>query len=287
MSAERSSERRSVADVFNAALDSYSKGDLDTAIAGLRVGFFANLYVAPALLGDPVHPYEIWHPDPDAEPPAADDYASRYGQLWRDVEGALALLSDVWRDPVVRRELRSYVNLAKAILQAPDGAARTRYLNERGAFLDPRRIRGTQNEILGRLHRGGFPRPVRRPRLDSIHLAARDPAKTAAFYRDLFDFEPVRTSRRARGYVEFDLPGVRLAIHGHDRLAPGDPYRLGPPPASLGWGAVFVLRVEEFDRYYDNAERAGIDILDSDLLRRGERFFLVKDPSGYLIEIAE
>jgi len=277
----------SASGLFNSALEAFVRGELDEAVTRLRSGFFENLYIAPSLIGEAFHPQEIWYPTPSAEPDAATEYASRYGRPWRDAADALGFLRKVWHDPVVRRELKSFINLSKAILQAPGPSAQAEYIQERRWFVDERRIRGTQTEILGRLERVTFRRPIGRPRVDSLHLAATDPARTVEFFRSLLEVDPVRTSRRARGYAEFDLPGARLVIHGHDRLAAGDPYRLGPRPHSLGWGLVLLLRVREFDRYLGNAVRAGIDVLDRDLETRGERFFLVRDPSGYLIEIAE
>ncbi len=274
-------------ELFNSALESFLKGETEIAVTCLRVAFFENLYIAPSLIDEEFHPQDIWHASADAEPQTASQYVARYGQLWRESGDSLVFLAEIWRDSIVRGELESYISLSKAILQAPDESARSEYLDERLWFIDERRIRGTQGEIISRLQRGVLRRPVARPRVDSVHLASRDPAATAVFFRDLLQVDPVRTSRRAHGYAEFELPGARLVIHGHDRLAPGDPYGLGPPPASLGWGAIFVLHVTEFDRYHENAERARIAILDHDLETRGERFFLVKDPSGYLIEISE
>ena len=87
--------------------------------------------------------------------------------------------------------------------------------------------------------------------------------------------------------VEFDLEGLRIGIHGHDTLATGDPYGLGPAPKSFGWGAVFVVRVREIDRYYENAVKEGVEIVDRDLRSSDTRFFVVKEPSGYLFEITE
>ena len=81
--------------------------------------------------------------------------------------------------------------------------------------------------------------------------------------------------------------GIHIAIHGYDNSGHGDPYRLGPPPSSFGWGAIFVIRVKEFDRYYGNALREEIEVLDSDLAAQGKRYFVVKDPSGYVLEMTE
>lgn len=281
------SERLTAAELFNRALSSFRAGELDDAVACLRAGFFENLHVAPTLLGEEHSRQAIWYPGADAEPLAATEYLSRYGQLWQEDEAALRLLGEVWDDSLVRRELERYINLSKAILQARDDQQRAEYIGERESFVDFRRIRRTQSEIIRRLQTFDLERPLARPRLALVLLAARDPTATVEFYRKLFQLEPVKTSRFAGGYAEFELPGVRIGIHGHHRLSANDPYRLGPAPQSLGWGAIFVIRVTQFDRYFENATTSEIEIVDSELGTSGHRFFLVKDPSGYLVEITE
>ena len=207
----------------------------------LRAGFFENLYIAPTLIGEDFYPQPIWYRSAGSEPQAAADYVTRYGRLWREMDDSLLFLREIWNDPLVRRELQSFLNLSKAILQAPDDGVRGEYVGETEWFTDLRRIQSTQTEILGRLQANSFSRPLERPGVAAICLAARDPARTVEFFRRLLNVEPVRTSRRARGYAEFELPAagaagqqaVRIAIHGHDRQAAGDPYRLGPPPALI------------------------------------------------------
>ncbi|MBI4607213.1 MAG: VOC family protein [Planctomycetes bacterium] len=186
----------------------------------------------------------------------------------------------------MRTELRSFINLCRNILTAREKELDDR-LRERELFLSPARLERTQAEILARLEKANLTVPLPKPRLGLVMLASKDPAASVQFYRSLLGVEPVTTSRLARGYAEFRFEGVGLAIHGQDRPAAGDPYLLGPPPACLGWGAVFVFRVAEFHRYYGNAVSAGLELVDCDLSRRGERFFVVKDPSGYLIEVTE
>ena len=62
-----------------------------------------------------------------------------------------------------------------------------------------------------------------------------------------------------------------------------------------------MLAVSDLDRCVENARRNGIELLDSDLEGRkpasaeaveasealAGRFFLVRDPSGYLVELEE
>lgn len=280
-------ERLTSTELFNLALERFRQGEIEATLTCLRAGIFENVYITPALLGEEFHPQEMFYPAADCEPRAAHEYLSRYGPLWREEKEALEFLEEVWTDPMVRREIERYLNLSKAILQSPNEGTSGEYLKEREWFVDLRRIQRTQSEILNRLARGGLRRPLERARLTTVYLAARDPAATVEFYRRLLWVEPVVSSRRAGGYAEFEMPGVRLAVHGRDQLGAGDPYGLGPPPASLGWGTVFVLTVSDFERYYSNAVETGIEIVDRDLESPGQRFFLVKDPSGYLLEIAE
>lgn len=279
--------RATAAELFQTALDHLSQADLEETVAHLRAGFFENLYLAPVLLAEPWEFQSIWYPAADAQPRAAVEYAERYGGLWRDREGAIELLRDLWSDTLVRSEIRSFINLSKAILQSHSENQRVDLLRERERFVNLRRIRRTQAEILARLRAAAHRPAASRPQVALLLLASRDPTASVEFWRQLFRIEPARSSPAAGGYAEFDLPGVRLAIHGHDRLAEGDPYGLGAPPASLGWGAILVLRVSDIERFRTNALAAGIDIVDEARDPPGERFFLVKDPSGYLVEITE
>ena len=281
------SERPTAAEWFNAGLGLFQRGEVEESISNLRAGIFENLYIAPTLLREEFEAPEIWYPGADSEPRAADEYALRYGVHWSESGDALRFLGEIWSDSLVRSEVRSFVNVSKAILQSANVSQQADLIRERDRFVDLRRIRTTQRDILTRLELGTYRAPIAKPRVGLIVLAARDTKATVDFYRVLFQLEPMRTSRLAGGYAEFELPGVRIAIHGHDQVARDDPYSLGAPPSSLGWGAIFVLRVEEFDRYYGNAVSNGLEIVDRELDTNGQRYFLVKDPSGYLIEVTE
>ena len=285
-------------DLFNSALEAFAAGELETAVACLRAAFFENLYIAPHLIGEDYYQQEIWYPGDDAGPGAAGEYADRFGGLWKESTRTIRFLEYVWSDPLVRRELENFINLSRSLLHAPDERARKELLDERLRYTDRGRIEATQAQILRRLRNLDQASPAQPPVLDSIYLAAADPVESVEFYRQLLNIEPQHTSRRARGCAEFELPGFRLVIHGHDQQSEEDPYRLGPRPQSLGWGCILVLGVRELDRYFENARRNGIDIIESDLEggkagaaqdtgKPAERFFLVKDPSGYLVEIAQ
>jgi catechol 2,3-dioxygenase-like lactoylglutathione lyase family enzyme len=285
-------------DLFNSALDSFSAGELEKAVVCLRAAFFENLYIAPNLIGEEFYQQEIWHCGNEAGPDAAAEYSERYGSLWKGSMSTLRFLENVWGDPLVRRELKNYIRLSRALLHAPDEKARDELLDERLRFINRQRIEATQYEILRRLRGNDSGAPVSPPFLSALYLAARDPVESVEFYRKLFNIEPQQTSRRARGCAEFELPGFRLVIHGLDQQSAEDPYELGPRPQSLGWGALFVLAVSDLDRCVENALSNGIELLDSDLEGRKPssaetggalpgRFILVKDPSGYLVELEE
>jgi catechol 2,3-dioxygenase-like lactoylglutathione lyase family enzyme len=274
-------------ELFNQALESFNRGEMAQAVARLRAGFFENLFIPSTLLKEEFHPQAIWFPGPQAEPKAAAEYGTRYRRLWESSPHSLDFLKSVWGDPLVRSEIKSYINLCKSLNSARPGRQQLDLLKERDRFLNPERIKRTQMEILQRIEKADYRTPSARPHLPLVMLAANDPAASVRFYRTLFNVEPVKTSEIAGGYADFEFHGMHLAIHGSSASGHGDPYRLGPPPRALGWGAIFVFRVMEFDRYYENAVQGGIEVVDCDLARRGRRYFVVKDPSGYVLEITE
>ncbi|MEM7233453.1 MAG: VOC family protein, partial [Planctomycetota bacterium] len=184
-------------------------------------------------------------------------------------------------------ELRSFLNLSKAIERSRDEGQRNELLEEWDRFRDERRVERTQGEIISRIKLRDYRLPLSRPRVALILLASRDVAQSVTFYRDLLGVDPVTTNRRSGGVAEFEVPGVRIAIHGRTEPATNDPYAVGAAPDALGWGVVFVLQISEFDRYYENALDAGYEIVDAELDASAERFFVLRDPSGYLIELTE
>lgn len=293
-------------DLFTAAIAAFRERGIARATAYLRQGFFGNLYIAPLLQDEDFHPQEIWYPSAEAHPRAAREYVRRYGKLWRQDPAALEFLGEVWNDPLVCAELRSYINLCRNVLNAETEKQQDDFLVDWSQFINPERIKRTQAEILDRLARIDLRLPSRRPRLGMVLLASKDPASSLAFYRQLMDVEALDANQIAGGYVEFQFEGVHVAIHGHDQLGRGDPYRLGPPPESFGWGAIFIFQVGAIEHYYENALAAGMEIVDSQMAPAGRlaeesatgkllpgapemerRYFVVRDPSGYLIELTE
>ena len=293
-------------DLFTAAIAAIRERGIARAAAYLRQGFFGNLYIAPLLQNEEFCPQEIWYPSAEAHPRAAREYVRRYGRLWRQDPAALEFLGEVWNDPLVCAELRSYINLCKNLLHAETAQQHDDLLEDWAQFVNPERVKRTQAEILDRLARLDLLLPSGRPRLGLILLASKDPASSLAFYRQLIDVEPLDANQIAGGYVEFEFAGVHVAIHGHDQLGRGDPYHLGAPPESFGWGALFVFQVRNIEHYFENARGAGLEIVDVQMTSGARlddedvtskilpgapgverRYFVVRDPSGYLIELTD
>jgi catechol 2,3-dioxygenase-like lactoylglutathione lyase family enzyme len=273
-------------ELFNAALEAFSRSEIPAAVALIRQGFFENLYIAPRLIGDEYEPQDIWYSGEDGRPLAAKEYVTRYGRQWEARSGALLFMNEVWNDSRVRAELRGFINLSKNLLSVRDSEFQDR-LHERNLFMSPARLHRTQTEIISSLSKVHLHPPPQRPRMSLVLLASRNPTASVEFYRKLLQVEPTSTSRLAGGYAEFEFDGVHFGIHGQDRTAKDDPYLLGPPPTSLGWGAIFVFRVANFSRHYETALSLSAQVVDSDLTSKGRRYFVVKDPSGYLIELTE
>jgi catechol 2,3-dioxygenase-like lactoylglutathione lyase family enzyme len=123
-------------------------------------------------------------------------------------------------------------------------------------------------------------------RLHYILLLSDDPEISTEFYRRLFGHGPRIQSSDGDGYVEFRFGATTLAIRGTDRnlLSAHD---LEATPSSRGWGAFFVFSVDNFDQIYARARAAGFTFLDGEFNQRGKRYFALKDPSGYVLEISE
>lgn len=123
-------------------------------------------------------------------------------------------------------------------------------------------------------------------RLHFILLLSDDPEASTEFYRRLFGHGPRIQSTDGAGYIEFRFGATTLAIRGTDRtlLAAND---LELNPSSPGWGVFFVFSVDNFDQIHARVKAAGYKILDGEFQQRGKRYFALKDPTGYVIEISE
>ena len=116
-------EGATAGDFFNGAFKALREPDVARAVVCLRRGFFENLYIAPLILGEDCAKQDIWHPSPEAEPPAAREYLKRYGDLWLEDANVRLFLREVWNDTLVRAELRSYINLSKNLFNAASSSS--------------------------------------------------------------------------------------------------------------------------------------------------------------------
>jgi len=123
-------------------------------------------------------------------------------------------------------------------------------------------------------------------RLHYILLISPDPSASTAFYQRLFGCAPRVESDDGEGYVEFRFGATTLAIRGMDPDLIAS-HHLEPQPSSRGWGAFFVFSVDNFDQVYGRARSAGFAILEGEFQTKGHRFFALKDPAGYVLEISE
>lgn len=123
-------------------------------------------------------------------------------------------------------------------------------------------------------------------RLHFILMISPDPTASTGFYRKVFGCTPRVESAEGRGYVEFRFGATTLAIRGIDPDLIAS-HGLEPNPSSLGWGAFFVFSVDNFDQVLGRVRAAGFPILDGEFEQKGRRYFALKDPAGYVLEISE
>jgi len=182
-------------ELFNQGLESFTRGEIAQAVARLRAGLFENLYIAPILMKEDFQAQAIWYPGPQAEPKSAAEYATRYRRLWDETANSLDFLRSIWVDPLVRSELKAYVNLCKSLLNARAGRQQLDLLKERDRFLNPERIKRTQMEILQRIENAEYRTPAERPHLPLVMLASSDPAPRSGFTGISSGSSPSRQAR--------------------------------------------------------------------------------------------
>ena len=99
----------------------YRKGSHQAAATSLRHGFVENGYIAEILCGtpDPL-PFPIWHGSNYAESELAQDYVSRYGDLWHRSPGAVPFLRWLHMHPRVVAERGAILEWREALLWEHD-----------------------------------------------------------------------------------------------------------------------------------------------------------------------
>ena len=106
---------------YELALLLLRKGEHKEAATSLRLGFVENGYIAEILCGsrDPL-PLGIWHGSSFARVELAQDYVSRYGDLWCRTPGAVAFLRWLHTHPKVMAERAAVLECKEALLWERD-----------------------------------------------------------------------------------------------------------------------------------------------------------------------
>ncbi len=141
---------------YELALLLMRKGSHKAAATSLRHGFVENGYIAEILCGNPnPMPLAIWHGSSFADPDLAQDYVSRYGDLWHRTRDALAFLRWLHTHPKVMAERAAILEWKEALLWEHDYERRRRIIEREKAAA--RRIDDVLSEeiVVARTDRGG------------------------------------------------------------------------------------------------------------------------------------
>ena len=143
---------------YELALLLLRKGSHKAAVTSLRHGFVENGYVAEILCGNPdPTPLAVWRGSSFADPDLAQDYVSRYGDLWHRTRGALAFLRWLHTHPKVMAERAAVLEWREALLRERDYELRGRIIEREEAAA--RRIDDGLSEeiVVTRTDRSGRP----------------------------------------------------------------------------------------------------------------------------------
>ncbi|MEW5945859.1 MAG: tetratricopeptide repeat protein [bacterium] len=110
--------------LYNEALTLFARGLVREAAGVLHAGFFANIYVPPAVLQQEAPPCDVHVPSESASPPYAADYYLSYGGAWNEIAGSISFLDAAWRHGDVVEGITRYVQVLRGILV--EGTARRR-----------------------------------------------------------------------------------------------------------------------------------------------------------------
>jgi len=250
-------------ELFDRGLALFARGQVEESVAVLRRAFFGNVFVAPMLLGSPLEDFDMSFAAPSATPEAARRYCSGRREAWQEVPHALRYLRCLWEDPLVRREVQSYINFCKSYSRSDLRSERVlaRLAAEREKFANERRIRSTQKEILERIRRFRFDIPPPRPRVECVTLQAPDTEEAKSFFERLLGLtaEPDREEGRWR----FRLGNLDLL------LLPG-PQREQEPE--------LTLVVDQLRYYVRRAEEWNLEVLGSETERRRGAYLVAALP---------
>ena len=117
-----------------------------------------------------------------------------------------------------------------------------------------------------------------------LELFVKDVPKSAAFYKEVLEFETVRDEKT---YVVMRLGTVEFGIGATAGLPKGHYFRPEIGNQRNGLGAEIVLEVDDVQAAYDRVKQHGHPIL-SPLTKRpwGLTDFRIADPDGYYLRIS-
>ncbi len=121
--------------------------------------------------------------------------------------------------------------------------------------------------------------------LPAIFLIARDYEAARRFYTETLG---LKEARAARDHVRYELGGVALIVHAPIPDAEMRKWSLEPLREPRGSGVVLTLAPDDVDGAYDALLEKGADVLFAPRdAPWGVRMFMLRDPSGFLIEVSK
>ncbi len=181
------------------------------AATSLRRGFVENLYIAETLTGNPAPiSLAIWHGSNFAMPEFAQEYFSRYGDLWLDTPGAIAFVRWLYMHSKILAERAAILECQEELFWERDYERRGRILDREANLLG--QMRGELSEEIVKK------RPDRKGRLISpwLHGDATPMIE--------FGGEPLMASRLQRcgeacavDIVKWSVTGTRNRPSRHSR----------------------------------------------------------------------
>lgn len=256
-------------ELFDRGLELFTRGAAEESVAALREAFFGNLYIAPLLLGMEVAPDAMAAPGPGGTAEAAREHVRAARSRWQAAPHALRYLRCLWNDPLVRREIRSYGNLCKSFARAQGAARLAEFAAEREKFINPRRIRSTEKEILERVRQFRLDLPPPLPRVCAVTITSRAAEDLAAFLSRVLGFAPV--DRKADGARRFAFQGFELCVVAGEEESHA--------------GCEIALRVADFDYYALRLQDEEITPCEASTGQRRERFLVLALPGGLRLRL--
>jgi catechol 2,3-dioxygenase-like lactoylglutathione lyase family enzyme len=123
--------------------------------------------------------------------------------------------------------------------------------------------------------------PLPEVAMSYVMLACPNPSATSAFHARLFQRRVERKTKDGH-YAELRLGEIVLAFQDDLSKEERKLYGYGPVERNRGWGALFVVRVSDFEACKKRAKRMDGALVSENLESKS---FVVRDPAGYLFEV--